>query len=210
MFGKTDLVEQLSRDLDRARDKRDALASGVTALTTQIAELEARLSEERDRRDRERVADEIEAIKKSLDDSVTAFAPVISKLCHATEAAAAVVAEASELNRFLIAAAAEVDNVTVHLVRELQRRAEAVRAGHAPLYPPQPVKEVPQQPKNNNRPLLLPWPLRNSESEKRNGGRRAQYSSVSSGGLLRFRAVRCASIPFAAYAGALCCVSALR
>ena len=43
MFGKTDLVDNLSRDLDRVRDKRDALASHVTTLTTQITELEARL-----------------------------------------------------------------------------------------------------------------------------------------------------------------------
>lgn len=170
MFGKIDLVEQLSRDLDRARDKRDALASGVTTLTTQITELEARLSEERDRRERERVADEIEGIKKSLEDSATAFAPVITKLCHATEAAAAVVAEASELNRFLMAAAAEVDNVTDHLVRELQRRAEEVRAGDAPLHPPPSVKEVPEPPKANNRPLLLPWPLRSNEAGKKEVG----------------------------------------
>jgi hypothetical protein len=34
MFGKNDLVDNLSRDLGRARDKRDALASHVTTLTT--------------------------------------------------------------------------------------------------------------------------------------------------------------------------------
>jgi BMFP domain-containing protein YqiC len=43
MFGKSDLVDSLSRDLARARDKRDALTSDVTALTSKIAELEARL-----------------------------------------------------------------------------------------------------------------------------------------------------------------------
>jgi len=44
MFRKSDLVDDLSRDLCRARDKRDALASDVTTLTAQIAKLEARLS----------------------------------------------------------------------------------------------------------------------------------------------------------------------
>ena len=43
MFGKGDLVDSLNRDLGRARDKRDALASGVATLTTQIAELELSL-----------------------------------------------------------------------------------------------------------------------------------------------------------------------
>ena len=39
MFGKNGLVDNLSRDLDRARGKRDALASDVTTLTAQIAEM---------------------------------------------------------------------------------------------------------------------------------------------------------------------------
>ena len=73
MFGKKPLMDNLGRDLDRARDKRnalvskrDALASDVTTLNAQIAELEARLSEEKDRRERERVGGEIEGIKKRL------------------------------------------------------------------------------------------------------------------------------------------------
>jgi septal ring factor EnvC (AmiA/AmiB activator) len=68
MLGKSDVIDSLSRDLARARDKRDALTSGVTTLTAQIAELEARLSAENDRRERERLASEIEAIKKQLED----------------------------------------------------------------------------------------------------------------------------------------------
>ena len=62
MFGKNNLIDSLSRDLARARDKRDALTSGVTTLTEQIAELEVRLSAENDRRVRERLASEIETI----------------------------------------------------------------------------------------------------------------------------------------------------
>jgi phage shock protein A len=56
MFGKSDLVDTLNRDLTRARNKRDALASGVTTLDGQIAELETRLSAENVRRERERAA----------------------------------------------------------------------------------------------------------------------------------------------------------
>ena len=37
MFGKKDLVDDLSHDLDRARARRDALASDVTTLTAEIA-----------------------------------------------------------------------------------------------------------------------------------------------------------------------------
>ena len=107
MFGKKALMDNLSRDLDRARDKRnalvskrDTLASDVTTLNAQIAELEARLSEEKDRCERERVGGEIEGIKKRLEDAATAFAPGIAGLCEATEAVAAVVPELASLTVF--------------------------------------------------------------------------------------------------------------
>jgi predicted nucleic acid-binding Zn-ribbon protein len=175
MFWKNASIDNLSRDLDRARDKRnaltfkrDALASDVTTITAQIAELEARLSEEKDRRERERVGGEIEGIKKRLKDTATAFAPVIAGLCDATEAAAAVVPEARELNSLLIAAATEVDIVIDSLLRELQRQTEAVRADHAALDLPQSVNKAPEPPKNNDRLLLLPaWLSRNKEAGKK-------------------------------------------
>jgi phage shock protein A len=65
MFAKTDLVDDLSHDLDRARARRDAVATDVTTLTAEIAELEARLVAEKDRRDRARIAAEIEEITSS-------------------------------------------------------------------------------------------------------------------------------------------------
>jgi predicted nucleic acid-binding Zn-ribbon protein len=175
MFGKKALMDNLSGDLDRARDKRtaltfkrDALASDVTTISAQIAELEARLSEEKDRRERERIGGEIEGIKKRLKNTATAFAPVIAGLCDATEAAAAVVPEARELNNFLLSVATEVDIVIESLLRELQRQTEAVRAGHAALDLPQSVNEAPELPKNNDRLLLLPaWLRRNKEAGKK-------------------------------------------
>ena len=45
--------------------------------------------------------------------------------------AAAVVPEARELNGFLLPVATEVDTVIDPLLRELDRRADAVRVGHA-------------------------------------------------------------------------------
>src|SRR5258708_4100289 len=75
MFGKNDLVENLSRNLDRARGKRDGLASDVTTLTAQIAEIEARLSEEKTRRECDRVLGDIEAIKKRIKQTASAVAP---------------------------------------------------------------------------------------------------------------------------------------
>ena len=175
MFGKKALMDNLSRDLDRARDKRnavafkrDALASDVTTLTAQIAELEARLSEEKDRRERERLGGEIEGIKKRLKDTATAFASGIAGLCDATEAAAAVVPEARELNSFLLSVATEVEIVIDSLLRELQRQTEAVRAGHAALGLPQSVIEAPELPKNDDRLLLLPaWLRRSREAGKK-------------------------------------------
>jgi chromosome segregation ATPase len=102
MFGKSDLVDSLNRDLARARDKRDALTSGVATLTAQIAELEARLSAENDRRERERAANEIEGVKKQVRDRYLQFASAIAGLRDATEMAVAIVPETRELNEFLV------------------------------------------------------------------------------------------------------------
>jgi hypothetical protein len=53
---KRKLVDSLNHDLAHARRKRDTFAASVTTLTEQIAELEARLSAETQRRARERAA----------------------------------------------------------------------------------------------------------------------------------------------------------
>jgi chromosome segregation ATPase len=133
MFGKNDLVDNLSRDLDHARGRRDALASDVTTLSAQIAEIEARLSEEKNRQERDRALGEIEAIKKRIKQTASALAPLIGKLCEATERAAAIVPEARALDSFLLSVATEVDSVIDPLLRELDRRADEVRLGHAAL-----------------------------------------------------------------------------
>ncbi len=165
MLGKNDLVDNLSRDLDRARGKRDALASDVTTLTAQIAEIEARLSEEKNRRECDRVIGQIEVIKKQIKQTASAFSPVIRELCEATEIAAAVVPEARELNSFLIS----VDTVIDPLLRELDRRADAVRVGHAALDLPcladEPPVELPKD--DNDRLLRFPkWLSPNKEAAK--------------------------------------------
>ena len=166
MFGKKDLLEDLSRDLDRARDKRDALASerdalasGVATLTAQIAQLEARLSEEKDRRERERFVGEIEGIKKRLEDTAAAFAPVMAAICEASESAAAIVSEARGLNSFLKEAAAEVAPAIDLVLRELDRQVEAMRAQRTP-----PHLEVIESPKDDF-PLFLP--TRNAETGRK-------------------------------------------
>jgi hypothetical protein len=159
MFGKIDLVDNLSRNLDRARGKRDALASDVTTLTTQIAEIEARLAEEKTRRDRDRVLGKIEAIKKRIKQSANALAPVIVELCEATEMAAAVVPEARELDRFLLSVATEVDTVIDPLLRELDRRADAVRAGQAALDLPCLANEAPTELPKEKSDRLLRFPI---------------------------------------------------
>jgi chromosome segregation ATPase len=153
---KRDLLGNLSRDLDRVRDERDALAlkrdtiaSNVTALTTQIAELETRIAEEKDRRERERVASEIEGIKKRFEDTAAAFALAIAKFCDATEAAATLVPEARELNRLLLSVATEVDIAIVSLSRELQRQTEGVSEGHAALDLSRSVNEASQRSKSD-------------------------------------------------------------
>ena len=170
MFGKDDLVDNLSRDLDRARGRRDALASETTTLTAQITEIEARLSEEKNRRERDRALGEVEAIKKRIKQAASALTPVIDGLCEAIEPAAAVMPEARELNSFLVSVATEIDSVIAPLLRELDQRADAVRAQHAALDLPCSANQAPTEaPKDNsNRLLRFPaWLSLNKETEKR-------------------------------------------
>ena len=172
MFGENDLVDNLSRDLDRARGKRDALAADVTTLTAQIAEIEARLSEEKKRRERNLVLGEIEAIKKRIIQTASAFAPVVSQLCEATEMAAAVVPEARELNNFLSSVATQVEAIVEPLLRELDQRADAVRVGHAALDLPCLANEAPTELSKDSNDRLLGllrfpvWLSRSKEMEK--------------------------------------------
>ena len=128
---KAKLVDSLSRDLAHARNKRDTFAARVTTLTAQIAELEARLSAENERLERERAALEIVAIKKRVEDCSLEFAPVIARFRDATEAAATIVPEARELNESLDMIATKVVNAIDDLLVELDRRIEAARAGKA-------------------------------------------------------------------------------
>ena len=166
MFGKTDLVDSLSRDLARARDKRDALASDVTTLTAQIAELEARLSAENDRRERERAASEVEGIKKQVRDRYLAFAPAIAGIREATEMAEAIVPEAREFNELLIAIATEVASSIDGLSGELDRRIEALRAGQGAPELPQSPNGSSELPQNNDRVHRLPEWLPHSKPTK--------------------------------------------
>jgi len=170
MFGKDDLVDNLSRDLDRVRGRRDALASEASTLTAHIAELEARLSEEKKRRERDRVLSEIEAIKTRIKQAAGAFAPVVDGLCKAIEPAAAVVPEARELNSLLLSVATEIDSVLDPLLRGLDQRADAVRVGHAALDLPSSASEAPIEPPKDNTDRLLRFPAwlsRDKEAEKK-------------------------------------------
>jgi hypothetical protein len=158
MFGKNDLVADLSRNLDRARGKRDALATDVTTLTAQIAEIEIRLSEEKNRQERDRALGEIEQIKKRVKQAAGAFTPVIGELCEATGMAAAVVPEARELNGFLLSVATEVDTVIGPLLLELDRCADAARGAHAALDLPCSASEGPTEVTKDNNDRLLRFP----------------------------------------------------
>ena len=156
MFGNNDLVDNLSRDLGRARDKRDIFASHVTTLTTQITELEARLSAENDRRERERAVGEIEGIKKQLTDHYLVFAPAIAGMRDATESARAIVPAATDLGNLVILVATEVANAIDAWLGELDRRVEALRAGHAAPQLPQSLSGSAELPQDNDRVLRLP------------------------------------------------------
>jgi hypothetical protein len=160
MFGKKDLVDDLSHDLDRARARRDALASDVTTLTVEIAAMETRLSEERDRRERARVAAEIEDIATQLADATRGFAPAMARLCDAATAAGAVVAKAGEFSGFLALFADEARNELAALLAELHRRAETARSGDAAVQLPPPSQAAGRPKEADRLPLLLPAFLR--------------------------------------------------
>lgn len=173
MFGKSDLIDSLSRDLSRARDKRDALASHVTTLAAEIAELEARLSAENDRRERERVVGEIEGIKERLRDFYLAFAHAIAGMRDASISARAIVPEAPELSNLLIGVATEVANTVDNLLGDLDRRIEPSRASQAAPQLPQSLNGSSELPQNSDRVLRLPEWLphkmltKNESSEER-------------------------------------------
>jgi chromosome segregation ATPase len=154
MFRKDDFLDSLMRDLCRARDKRDALSSDVTALTAQISELEARFSEEKERRDREHLGLEIEEVKKRLEETARKVAPLIVKLSAETERAAAIVPEAREVQRFLTEVATEVESVIGSLLCQLQRQAEEVGGATATPSLPRSPGSASEPPKNN---ALFSW-----------------------------------------------------
>jgi hypothetical protein len=139
-FQKRELVDSLNRDLTRARDKRDVLASGVTMLTAQIAELEVRYSTER-----------IVGIKNQVRDRYSALAPAIAGIRDATEAAAAFVPEVREVNESLDVTATEVAKAIDDLLGNLDRRIEAVRTGNATPELTQAIARYLASPRNSDR-----------------------------------------------------------
>ena len=139
MFRKTELVDSLDRDLARARNKRDTLASSITRLSTQIADLEVRLSAER-----------IVEIKNRVKDRYLAFAPAIAGVRDATGAAAVHVPGVREFNGTLDVIARDVAIAIDRLLGDLDRRIEAVRAGKAAPELPQSLTKSLEPPQKSN------------------------------------------------------------
>lgn len=149
MFRRDDVLDSITRELSRARDRRDTLTSDVTALTDQISELEARLSVEKERRDREHLGTEIVEVKQNLEETIRTAAPLMARLSAEAERAAAIVPEAREVHRFLAEVASEVETVIGSLLVQLQRQADEVGAVPASPPLPQPPGGVVEPPKNN-------------------------------------------------------------
>jgi hypothetical protein len=166
MFGKTDLIDGLGRDLARARERRDALAADVTMLTTQIAELETRLSVESDRRDRERAISEVEGVRKRVRDRYLAFGPVIDGIRDATVMAAAIVPEGHAFNDLLPVIASEIANAIDGLLGDLDRRIDALRAGQAAPELGQVLDRSPELQQNSDGVARLPEWLPRGQSGK--------------------------------------------
>jgi hypothetical protein len=130
-------------------------------LTAQITELEARLSEEKDRRDREHLGIEIEEVKRLLEETAHKAAPLIAKLSDEAQRAAAIVPEAREVQRFLAEVATEVESLIGSLLCQLQRQAEELSAAQAAQPLPQSPSSASEPPKNN---ALFAWLRRNKKA----------------------------------------------
>ncbi len=182
MFGKDDLVDNLSRDLDRARGRRDALAS------------EATTPDGSDRRNGSppcggektggsviAFSAEIEAIKTRIKQAASAFAPVIDGLCKAIEPAAAVVSEARELNSFLVSVATEIDSVIDPVARTGPTRgcgASRPRCTGPPGV--QPMRRPSRSPRDSNDRLLRfpAWLSRDKDAEKKETAENARSTAA--------------------------------
>lgn len=165
MFAKKDLVGDLSHQLDRARTRRDAIAADVTTLTAEIAELETRLVAETDRRDRARVAAEIEEIMHRLGDAARTFTPAMARLRDAAAAAGTVIPDAGDLSGFLDMLVAEVGREIDSLMSELDRRVESARTGETAMHLPPPRSASPPAPDcDDHMALLLPALLRRRQA----------------------------------------------
>ena len=102
-------------------------------------ELEVHLAAENDRLERERAASKIEGIKKEVRDRYLAFADDIAGIRDATEAAETIVPQTRELNELLEVIGPKVAEAIDGLLRGLDLRIEAVRAGNAAPELPQPL-----------------------------------------------------------------------
>jgi hypothetical protein len=120
------LIIPITRRISEAPKKIYDRATSATR-----GELEVHLAAENDRLERERAASKIEGIKKEVRDRYLAFADDIAGIRDATEAAAAIVPEAHEVNESLGVIATEVAKAIDGLSVELDRRIEAARAGKA-------------------------------------------------------------------------------
>ena len=125
--------------------------------------MEARLSAENDRRERERVEGEIEVLRKRLKDFYLMFAKAIVGMRDVSVAARAIVPEAPELSDLLMGFATEVANTVDNLFSDLDRRMEALRTPQLP----RPLNGSPGLPQDNDRVLRLPeWlPRRKATKE---------------------------------------------
>jgi len=120
------LIIPITRRISEAPKKIYDRATSATR-----GELEVHLAAENDRLERARAASKIEGIKKEVRDRYLAFADDIAGIRDATEAAAAIVPEAHEVNESLGVIATEVAKAIDGLSVELDRRIEAARAGKA-------------------------------------------------------------------------------
>jgi hypothetical protein len=172
-FRKMELLDRLNRDLAHTRNKRDTLASSVTTLTAQIAELEARISVETERRKRERVAGEIVHIQKRVRERYLAFTPAIAGIRNATEAAETIAPEARQLNELLDVIPIEVAKAIDGLLSELDLRIEAVLAGNTAPELSQSLAKSAETPQISDRVHRLPKKPPKEESAK------DQYSTAT-------------------------------
>ncbi|MGH6677790.1 MAG: hypothetical protein ACREDL_02340 [Bradyrhizobium sp.] len=131
-------LERAEARLRSVEDRAKALRAALAEFDEQIVATERALAEAKDQRDRELLADRIEALAASIEQAVPGFGVGAATLVEAVTKSAASVAEASRFAASVDAVRCEVVSAADLICWELRTMAVRTRAGNANMALPVP------------------------------------------------------------------------